>query len=250
MTVICPKLPNNSHNNKIPTIPSKNTALTWCCKNKTIFTIINVKIGNDIEDKICSFFAIINIELLSFYRIYRFYPELILLVFEVIVLWVEDFLFYFWWQDVVFGFRGLLLDDYWWYFWLDLLLWWWGLWLWSWLLLNFVFDFSKLFFIFLSALRFLFLLRQLRVKGFAWLLFAFSWLLWDYFRSTRAMLARELHFSEILIHFECLFLDIIRSFRFFALRTQPFTKVFHMLLFKFFKQSVWLINLFNKDWYV
>lgn len=95
MTVIRSKLSNNANNNHILTTPHKDTTFTGGSKNKTVLTVINIDICGDIEDKISPIFASINIELLPLYRVDRLDPELIFLLFEVVILWVECFLLYF-----------------------------------------------------------------------------------------------------------------------------------------------------------
>lgn len=95
MTVISPELSNNANQHNPLTTPHKNTTLTRRSKDETVLTVINVYIGCDIEDKVGPIFTAIDIELLAFNRVKRFYSELGLFGFEEVVFGVEGFLFYF-----------------------------------------------------------------------------------------------------------------------------------------------------------
>ncbi len=102
MTVICSKLSYRTNYYHIFTISNKDTTLDRSSKYKTILTIIDVYIGSYIKNKVFTIFTIINIELLTFYGIDRFCFELILLIFEIIVLGINFLFFECCWENVVF----------------------------------------------------------------------------------------------------------------------------------------------------
>lgn len=101
MTVICSKLSYSTNYYHIFTISNKDTTLDRSSKYKTILTIINVYIGSYIKNKVFTIFTIVNIELLTFYGIDRLCFELILLIFEIIVLRINFLFFECCWENVV-----------------------------------------------------------------------------------------------------------------------------------------------------
>lgn len=66
-------------------IPHENGRLDGSNKNKTVFSVIDVYIGSDIEDKESTVFAAVNIELLFLDGIYFFDLERVSFIQEPVV---------------------------------------------------------------------------------------------------------------------------------------------------------------------
>jgi hypothetical protein len=69
VTLKCSELLCGSDNQHPLAIPNKDGALAGCHKYSTILAVIDVKVGSYIEDEELTVLAIINVELLLFYRI-------------------------------------------------------------------------------------------------------------------------------------------------------------------------------------
>ena len=154
VTIIRPKLTHNSYNNQVAAASGENATLTGRRKDKAVLAIIDVDVGGDIEDKVGTVFTSIDIKLLAFDGIDGLDLELVLLLFEVIVLRIEGFLFCLRRQDVVLR-LGWFLHR-WLHFWLHFRL--------RGLLLDFVFAFDEFLLVLLPTLLFLFRLQLLSIK--------------------------------------------------------------------------------------
>lgn len=93
VTIIRSKLPHNPYNNQVAAASGENATLTGRRKDKAVLTVIDVDVGSDIEDKVSTVFTSIDIKLLTFDGIDGLDLELVLLLFEEIVLRIEGFLF-------------------------------------------------------------------------------------------------------------------------------------------------------------
>lgn len=102
VTVISSELCCCSNNYHIFATAYKYTTLNRPNKNNTIRAIINIKISTNVKNEIIAVFAVLYVKLLTFYAIRNFDFKLVLLIFEVVVLRIELFLFYFWWHNIVF----------------------------------------------------------------------------------------------------------------------------------------------------
>ena len=107
VTLICSKLTSNSSNSHSFTISYEDSALAWSYEKETIFTVINIDIGCDIEDKICTSFAVIDIILLLLDRIYLFNFKSIILIFKAIIIRIIFLFCYLWFQYICLKFRYL-----------------------------------------------------------------------------------------------------------------------------------------------
>ena len=154
VTIIRSKLTHNPYNNQVAAASGENATLTGCRKDKAVLTVIDVDVGGDIEDKVGTVFTSIDIKLLTFDGIDGLDLELVLLLFEVIVLWVESFLFCLGGQDVVLRLGWFLHRRL--HFWLHFRL--------RGLLLDFVFAFDEFLLVLLPTLLFLFRLQLLSIK--------------------------------------------------------------------------------------
>jgi len=96
VTFICSELFSCSHDGKIFTVSNKYCALTRSNVYLTIIGVIDVHVGSNIEDKEFRLFAIVNIVLLAFNRIYFLHFKLMSLVFESVVIGIVLFSYGFW----------------------------------------------------------------------------------------------------------------------------------------------------------
>lgn len=97
MAIVSPQLPNNCSYDHIFAISNKETTFTWCGKNNAILRVVHIYVGSDVKNKISSLFTKIDVELLSFQRIYSLHSKLILLLLKKIIFWVKR-LFFNWWR--------------------------------------------------------------------------------------------------------------------------------------------------------
>lgn len=92
MSLISSKLFGCGYHYQIFTISYENSAFAGGNKDEAVLSIIDIQIGGDIEDEEGAVFAVIDIELLLFDRIYLFDPEGLGFVEEAVVVRVYLFL--------------------------------------------------------------------------------------------------------------------------------------------------------------
>ena len=101
MALISSKLSSGCHNDHVLTISYEYGTFTGSHKNKTVFGVIDVKVGCDVENEKIAVFTLIDVVLLLFDGIYLFNFEGTFLVHKLIIIWVIFFLYrLFWLQNV------------------------------------------------------------------------------------------------------------------------------------------------------
>lgn len=100
MALICSKLLGCCNQSDLLAVSDKDGAFAGGDKDGAVLTVIDVEVGGDIEDKILAIFAVFDIVLLLFDRIYLLDFEGLILIDESIIVRIVFLLYCLWLQNI------------------------------------------------------------------------------------------------------------------------------------------------------